>query len=51
MGIPISSIRKEPVFEEVIKMKYDVPNDNISMLDDLRTKIVNDYKALMEKYQ
>ena len=51
MGIPISTIRKEPVFEDVIKMKYDVPNDNIGMLDDLRLKIVNDYKALMEKYQ
>lgn len=51
MGIPISTIRKEPVFEDVIKMKYDVPNDNIGMLDDLRIKIVNAYKALMEKYQ
>ena len=51
IGIPISTIRKEPVFEDVIKMKYDIPNDNIGLLDNLRMKIVNDYQALREKYQ
>lgn len=51
MGIPLSTIRKEKVFEDVIKMKYDIPNDHIELLDELRSRIVADYDALMKKYQ
>lgn len=51
MGIPLSMIRKEPVFEDVIKMKYDVPNDRIELLDELRKRIVKVYDELREKYQ
>ncbi len=51
IGIPLSTIRKESVFEEVIKMKYDVPNDHIELLDKLRERIVKSYDALREKYQ
>jgi V/A-type H+-transporting ATPase subunit A len=51
IGIPISTIRKEPIFEDVIKMKYDVPNDQIELLDKLCEKIVTDYKELRQKYQ
>ena len=51
VGIPLSIIRKEAVFEEVIKMKYDVPNNRIELLDELRTRIVKTYDALREKYQ
>ncbi len=51
MGIPLSTIRKEQVFEDVVKMKYDIPNDHIELLDELRARIVNDYDALMKKYQ
>lgn len=51
VGIPLSVIRKEPVFEEVIKMKYDVPNDHIEQLDDLRKSIVTAYDGLRQKYQ
>lgn len=51
MGIPLSTIRKEQVFEDVVKMKYDIPNDRIELLDELRSRIVRDYDALMKKYQ
>lgn len=51
VGIPLSTIRKEDVFEAVIKMKYDVPNDHIELLDGLRDRIVNDYKVLRQKYE
>lgn len=51
IGIPISTIRKEAVFEDVIKMKYDVPNDHIELLDTLSKKIITDYKELRQKYQ
>lgn len=51
MGIPLSTIRKEQVFEDVVKMKYDIPNDHIELLDDLRERIVKVYAELREKYQ
>lgn len=50
-GIALSTIRKQQVFEDVIKMKYDVPNDQIYLLDDLKKKIVDTYKVLKEKYE
>ena len=37
--IPVSSILKTGIFEEVIKMKYDVPNNNIALLDTYFNKI------------
>lgn len=51
MGIPLSVIRKEKVFENVVKMKYDIPNDHIELLDDLRNEIITTYDSLREKYQ
>ena len=51
IGIPLSMIRKEQVFEDVIKMKYDIPNDHLELLDALRERIVEVYDALREKYQ
>ncbi len=51
LGIPISTIRKQSVFEEVIKMKYDVPNNRIELLDLLCEKITLSYDALRQKYQ
>ena len=51
MGIPLSTIRKEQVFEDVVKMKYDIPNDHIELLDDLRERSVKVYAELREKYQ
>ena len=37
--IPVSLILKTGIFEDVIKMKYDVPNNNIALLDTYYEKI------------
>ncbi|MBW9212319.1 MULTISPECIES: V-type ATP synthase subunit A [Terrabacteria group] len=37
--IPVSLILKTGIFEEVIKMKYSVPNNRLELLDELKTKI------------
>lgn len=50
-GIPLSTIRKERVFDDVVKMKYDVPNDQVYLLDELEKKIVETYRSLREKYE
>ncbi|HHX62605.1 MAG TPA: V-type ATP synthase subunit A [Epulopiscium sp.] len=49
--IPISIIRQEQVFEDVIKMKYDIANNEIYKLDELRDKIISDFTDLISKYQ
>ncbi|WP_326908888.1 V-type ATP synthase subunit A [Sedimentibacter sp. MB31-C6] len=51
MGIPISVIRKEDVIQDILKMKYDVPNDKLEMLDDLMKKIIETFKNLKQKYE
>ncbi len=37
--IPVSLMTKTGVFDEVIKMKYDVPNNNLALLDQYPAKI------------
>lgn len=51
IGIPLSTIRSQKVFEDVIKMKYDVPNHQIGLLDELREEIKKTYKSLRQKYE
>jgi len=51
MGIPISTIRKESVIQDILKMKYDIPNDKVELLDDLMDKIVETYSNLRQKYE
>ena len=51
MDIPIGVIRKQEAFEEIVKMKYTVSNDEIEKLDELREKITRDFNTLKEQYQ
>lgn len=37
--IPVSLISKTGIFDEVIKMKYDVPNDKLEFLDEYPARI------------
>ena len=38
-GYAISAILETGIFGEVVKIKYDVPNSKLEMLDDYYTKI------------
>ncbi len=51
IGIPISSIRNQDIIQEVLRMKDDIPNDSINLLDDLRDRIVEVFKELSQKYE
>ena len=37
--VPISKITKLGLFDKLVKIKYDVPNDRLDMFDDYRTEI------------
>lgn len=51
MGIPISTIRSEGIIQDILKMKYDIPNDKLELLDDLKKKLVEAYSSLRQKYE
>ena len=38
-GIPMSAILETGLFEKVIKIKYDIPNDNLEMFEDYKKDI------------
>lgn len=51
MGIPISTIKEQDVVQDVLKMKYEVSNEETSELDKLCEEIVEHYKNLSRKYE
>jgi len=50
LGIPISQVKDDEIFGDVIKMKYTVENDNLQEIDRLNQEINKFYDALEEKY-
>lgn len=49
-GIPISQVRNGEVYGEIIKMKYSIPNDNISKIEELNNMINDFYNKLELDY-
>ena len=50
-GIPVSVIRRTGVFEEVIKIKYTIPNDNMQAFDELNARIDSVLSGIEKDYQ
>ena len=50
-GIPTSVLYNEKIFDDVIKMKYNIPNDDFSGIDALKQDIDEYYDDLMRRYQ
>ena len=49
MGMPMSVLKEENIFEKVIAIKYYVPNDNLQMLD-MYKKYIDDFaQRVMDK--
>ena len=49
MGMPMSVLKAEGIYEKVIAIKYDVPNDNLQMLDMYKKDIDEFYNRVIEK--
>jgi len=50
-GIPVSVIRRTGVFEEVIKAKYTIPNDDMEGFEALNSRIDTILSAIEEDYR
>ena len=49
-NVPLSQVRNPEIFDDVIKMKYTVPNDDLSLIDELHYRIDTYYDDLLVKY-
>ena len=49
MGMPMSVLKAEGIFEKVIAIKYDVPNDRLDMFDQYMKDIDTFYDEVIEK--
>lgn len=49
MGMPMSVLREDDIFERVIAIKYDVPNDRLQMFDDYIKAIDNFYDDVLAR--
>ncbi|MBA4700809.1 MAG: V-type ATP synthase subunit A [Ruminococcus sp.] len=49
MGHPMSVLKSENIFERVIAIKYDVPNDRLEMFTQYRRDIDTFYQRVLEK--
>ncbi len=49
MGMPMSVLKSEGIFEKVIAIKYDVPNDNLQLLDFYKIEIDEFYNRVIAK--
>ena len=49
MGMPVSVLKEEKIFEKIIAIKYDVPNDRLDMFDDYKKQIDDFYNSVIER--
>lgn len=51
LGIPISKVKNVELYNKVMKMKYTIPNDDLTGIGRLMTEIESYYNGLIASYQ
>ncbi|MDY3919935.1 MAG: V-type ATP synthase subunit A [Candidatus Limivivens sp.] len=49
MGMPMSVLKESNIFDRIISIKYDVPNDRLEMFDDYYKAVDEFYNEVLEK--
>ncbi|XBX06841.1 V-type ATP synthase subunit A [Enterocloster clostridioformis] len=49
MGMPVSVLKEENIFDKIISIKYDVPNDRLDMFDNYMKMIDDFYDRVVER--
>ena len=49
MGMPMSILKEDNIFERIIAIKYDVPNDRLDLFDDYKKAVEEYYNKVLEK--
>jgi len=47
--MPVSVLKEDNIFERIISIKYDVPNDNLELFKQYREDIDAFYNKVLEK--
>ena len=51
LGVPTSRLKNIDIFSQFIKMKYTIPNDDLSGIDKLKDEIDQYFDVLFKKYE
>lgn len=49
MGMPMSVLKEDHIFERVIAVKYDIPNDNLELFSEYKRQIDRFYDGVIER--
>ena len=49
MGMPMSVLFEDPIYDKIISIKYDIPNDKLEMFDEYRKAVDTFYDSVIEK--
>ena len=49
MGHPVSVLKAENIFEKIIAIKYDIPNDQLELFDQYKKDIDTFYQTVLDK--
>ena len=49
MGMPMSVLKEDKIFDKIISIKYGVPNDRLDMFDDYKKQIDTFYENVLER--
>lgn len=50
-GVPISKIKELGIFEEYIKLKFNIKNDELNKFDEFDKKVIEKLKVVAEEYK
>ena len=49
MGMPMSVLKEDGIFEKIIAIKYDIPNDHLELFEDYKKKVDAFYDSVVER--
>lgn len=49
MGHPVSVLKKEGIFDDIIAMKYETPNEDLTVFNDFHARVEDFYAAVLQK--
>ncbi len=49
MGMPMSVLKEDSIFDRIITIKYDVPNDQLEMFEQYKKDIDRFYDSVIER--
>ena len=49
MGMPMSVLKEDKIFDKIIAIKYDVPNNRLDMFDDYKKMVDEFYDGVIER--